>query len=186
MSKDDAAPPPTGRRKDGLPFAEGNTRNDGSYEVGRGRPPAAGQFRAGDGRSRGRRPKGAPNTDTELERELARKVTVRENGQERRVTKAHAVNLRLIENAMQKGQNRAIELILRRQEQIATRRMDEASRSRAVPDQDLLDRYLSERAAGLAIPAHLLGDPEPGTNTGAAQESSDRPDGSDGGTDGDV
>ena len=77
MSKDDTAPPRGGRRKDGLPFASGNTREDGSYEVGRGRPPASGQYRAGDGRQRGRRPKAGANADTDLERELARKVTIR-------------------------------------------------------------------------------------------------------------
>lgn len=54
-----------GRRQDGRPFAEGNVRDDGSYLVGKARPPQATRFAKGDGRPRGRRPKGTRNLATE-------------------------------------------------------------------------------------------------------------------------
>lgn len=100
-----------GRRKDGKPYKEGNTRDDGSFAVGRNRPPTEHRFKADDGRKRGKRPKGARNADTEFERELNRKVVIKEDGKTRKVTKSQAVDLRLIDNATRKGDNRAIEMV---------------------------------------------------------------------------
>src|SRR5688572_12524579 len=56
-----------------------NIGPDGQYIVGKGRPPAKSKFAVGDGRSRGRRPKGQKNFDTEFAEEANRKVTLREN-----------------------------------------------------------------------------------------------------------
>lgn len=78
--------------------------------MGRNRPPREGQFRAGDGRRRGRRPKGSTNADTFFEQELNRRTTVKESGAERKVTKGQVVDLRLIDNAS-KGDNRAIQMV---------------------------------------------------------------------------
>ena len=38
---DDAGKSPRGYRKNGLPYQDGNTRDDGSYDVGKNRPPPA-------------------------------------------------------------------------------------------------------------------------------------------------
>lgn len=119
MSGDDRDNPPGGRRSDGRPFKVGNTRDNGSYAVGRNRPPESGKFRAGDGRKRGKRRKGVRNTDTEFMSELSRKMTVREGGKERKVSKSQAVDLRLIDNATRKGDNKAIELVDARRRRIA-------------------------------------------------------------------
>ncbi|MFM7349379.1 MAG: DUF5681 domain-containing protein [Erythrobacter sp.] len=150
-----------GRRKDGLPYRDGNTREDGSYLVGRGRPQVKGQFASGDGRPRGRRAKGVRNADTEFMRELSRRIVLKESGGgERKVTKSHAVDLRLIQNAISKGDNRAIEMIDARRRRIAE--AGEASRRRhRLSDQAILEAYLRERADDLAIDPLLFGDPDP-------------------------
>lgn len=153
-----------GRRKDGRPYREDNIREDGSYEVGKGRPPASGQFTVGDGRKRGRRAKGVQNADTEFARELNRRMVVKENGVERKVTKSHAVDLRLIDNATRKGDNRAIEMVDQRRRRIAE--AAELNRHRHIQsDQAILEAYLRQRADELALDPELLGDPVHGNDT---------------------
>jgi hypothetical protein len=89
-------------------FKGSNVGPDGDYLVGKNRPPKRSQFAAGDGRKRGRRPKGQRNFDTEFQEEAARLVTLRENGKERRVTKLRSAIVRVFDNAGAKGQNQAI------------------------------------------------------------------------------
>lgn len=158
---DDGSKPLTGGRcRDGQPYRVGNTREDGSYAVGRNRPPESGKFAVGDGRRRGRRAKSVRNADTEFARELNRRMVVKENGVERKVTKSHAVDLRLIDNATRKGDNRAIEMVDARRRRIAE--ANEINRRRhTLSDQAILEAYLRERAADLAIGPALLGDPVP-------------------------
>ena len=88
-----------GRRKNGSPYKFGNTREVGSYRVGKNRTPPETRFQVGDGRRRGRRAKGVENADSFFERELARPITVRENGKDRKVTKGQSVDLRLIQGS---------------------------------------------------------------------------------------
>jgi hypothetical protein len=162
MSGGSEAPPPVhgGRRKDGKPYKEDNTREDGSYRVGRGRPPAETRFAENDGRKRGRRTKGLRNADTEFARELNRKMTIKENGVERKVSKSHAVDLRLIDNATRKGDNRAIEMVDQRRRRIAEA-AEHNRRHQTQSDQAILEAYLRERAEELKIDPKLLGDPAP-------------------------
>ena len=82
---------PVGTRKDGKPYSPDNTREDGSYEVGKNRPPAASQFAVGDGRKRGRRAKGTKNLMTEWREELDQKITINENGRALSITKRRAL-----------------------------------------------------------------------------------------------
>jgi hypothetical protein len=53
------------------PFKPGNIDAAGDYVVGKRRPPDSSKFRAGDGRQRGRRPKGTRNLKTDFGEELA-------------------------------------------------------------------------------------------------------------------
>ncbi|WP_417595930.1 DUF5681 domain-containing protein [Parasphingorhabdus sp.] len=167
MNGDDQDKPTSrqGRRKDGKPYKDGNVREDGSYETGRNRPPRQHRFAAGDGRKRGRRQKGVRNVDTEFERELRRKVTIKENGKERKVTKSHAVDLRLIDNATRKGDNRAIEMVDTRRRRIA----EKAQQNRhyhTLGDEEILTAWLRERAEELDVDPDLFGDPKPEADLG--------------------
>jgi hypothetical protein len=159
-NQDDDAGRKSGRRKDGKPYKAGNTRDDGSYREGKNRPPVKHQFRKDDGRKRGARPKGARNADTEFERELNRKVVIKEDGKVRKVTKSQAVDLRLIDNATRKGDNRAIEMVDTRRRRIAeSAQLNGAYHS--LRDIEILEAWIKERSAELNLDPALLGDPEP-------------------------
>ena len=92
-------------------YKHGNTNPDGSYRVGKGKPPESGKFRAGDGRDRGRRKKDTRNLATDFREELESKVTLKVDGKPRKVTKQRAVMMRLMDNAS-RGQNVAIKTIM--------------------------------------------------------------------------
>lgn len=157
---DDVPPLGSGRRKDGKPYKDGNTRPDGSYAVGKNRTPVPTRFAVDDGRKRGKREKGVKNADTEFARELNRKMTIKENGVERKVSKSQAVDLRLIDNATRKGDNKAIEMVDQRRRRIAEA-AEHNRRYHTLSDQQILETYLRERAEELAIDPELLGDPAP-------------------------
>lgn len=157
---EDTNRPPRGYCKNGQPYREGNTKEDGTYAVGRNRPPAETKFREDDGRKRGRRAKGVRNHDTEFAEELNRTMRVKENGKERRVSKGLAVDLRLIDNAANKGQNRAIELVEERRRRIVERNEANAH-YHSQSDRAIIRAYLDERKAEFAIDPELFGDPEP-------------------------
>jgi len=81
------------------------------YEVGYRKPPKTARFKAGtSGNPRGR-PKGSTNLATDLSAELNEQITVREGGQERRVTKQRALIKSLTAQALQ-GDVRATTALL--------------------------------------------------------------------------
>jgi Family of unknown function (DUF5681) len=63
----------------------------GEYDVGYRRPPEATRFKPGRSGNPKGRPKGSPNLATDLSAELGEQITVREGGQERRVSKQRAL-----------------------------------------------------------------------------------------------
>ncbi|RWI92136.1 DUF5681 domain-containing protein [Mesorhizobium sp.] len=80
--------------------------SDDDYEVGYGKPPKKSRFKPGrSGNPRGR-PKEIRSIGSELIAELRQKVTIRENGVERRITAASALAKSLVGRAL-KGDNRA-------------------------------------------------------------------------------
>lgn len=110
-----------------------NTTPDGDYIVGKGRPPESGKFRKGDGRKRGRRPKGTRNLATDFREELEGLVPVTVRGVTKMVTAQQAVLMRLIDNAM-KGQHTAIAAVLDHEQRLVApvkRREEEEQRKRA-------------------------------------------------------
>ena len=158
---DEDPPLPEGRRKDGKPYREGNTRADGSYCTGKNRPDKSKQFAKGDGRLRGRRPMGVPNNDTVFLEEYNRKITITEDGQKRRVTKGQASDIRLLNNAYSKGQNRAIELVDERRRRILEKREAETLDRTSLADTALIDAYIRQRSEELQDHGTVLGDPLP-------------------------
>ena len=140
-------------------FAEGNTDENGDYIVGKNRTPARTRFAVGDGRPRGRRPKGQRNFDTELLEELRRMVTVRENGRERRVSKLRSTIIRFVDNASSRGQNPAIALLVNNLIRIAEKDANQPDQQLDREDQALIDAWLLRRMIDLGASADE-GDPE--------------------------
>lgn len=101
-----------GRRQDGKPYKEGNTREDGSYKYGKNRPSPDHQFQVGDGRKRGVRTKNRKNLLTEWRDELDAKISVTEGGKTRKVTKRRALIKSKIDRGIKKS-DRAAEVALR-------------------------------------------------------------------------
>lgn len=75
-------------------------------------PPVNTRFKPGESGNPKGRPKGRKNLKTVLEKELARRVTVTENGKARKVTKRQVIVQRLVHDSM-KGQHKATDLVLR-------------------------------------------------------------------------
>jgi hypothetical protein len=86
------------------------------YEVGYKKPPRHTRFRQGRSGNPNGRPKQARNLLTDLHEELQQRITVREGGTERRISRQRAVVKRLLEKAL-KGElgavTRLFDLVLR-------------------------------------------------------------------------
>jgi hypothetical protein len=81
------------------------------YDVGYGKPPKAAQFKKGQSGNLRGRPKGSLNVATALERELNQRVTVKENGQSRTITKFEAAIKQLVNKAAS-GDGKAIQFLV--------------------------------------------------------------------------
>ena len=128
-----------GRRKDGKPYKDGNTREDGSYGIGKNRTPEHSRFAVNDGRKRGKRPKGARNFETDWEEELSKPVRVIRNGKSIKVSAHHAQVMKTLELAS-KGKERSQELVFRQAERVGERKRTASSKS----DDELIAAWLAE------------------------------------------
>lgn len=129
-----------------------------SYEIGYRRPPASGQFKKGaSGNAKGR-PKGSKNFITLLEKELAQKIVVNENGKKKSVTRLQAMVKRMVSGALQGDQKALLTLveILRRSGQFQP-----ADVQALVPDNyaEILDAYVQARQKkGAKAPSSSTGE----------------------------
>lgn len=128
------------------PYAPGNTREDGSYKVGKNRTPEHTRYAPGDGRRRGRRAKGVRNFDTEFEEESRRRITLREGNNVRKVSKRQATIIKTFDNALTKGDTRAASLIFSQSIRIGDQRSARGSEL-APQDDEELNAWLHERLA---------------------------------------
>ncbi len=131
-----------GRRKDGKPFKDGNTREDGTYDVGKGRTPQATRFAEGDGRTRGKRGKGVKNYDTDWDKELNKTVTLKVNGEPKRMS-AHRAQVKVTMDAGAKGNIKAQQIIYDKAEKVAAAK---AQRS-VYSDEGIIEAWLAQRLA---------------------------------------
>ena len=132
-----------GRRKDGKPYKSNNTRPDGSYAVGDRRTPEHTRFASGDGRKRGRRPKGQKNFDTDWEEELTKSVVIVENGKRKRTT-AHRAQVKRTMERGGKGDHRAQQTIYQRADRLRERTETRSSLS----DPELIRAWLVHQQMG--------------------------------------
>ena len=84
---------------------------DRPYAVGKGKPPEHSRFGKGQPTDRGGRRKGSKNADTLLSEALDQKVSITENGKERRITKLQASIMQVVNQAA-KGDLRAFGIII--------------------------------------------------------------------------
>ncbi len=129
-----------GRRKDGKPFKDGNTREDGSYDVGKGRTPVATRFAEGDGRKRGRRGKGVKNFDTDWEKELNKTVTLKVNGEPKRMS-AHRAQVKLTMDAGAQGHIKAQQIIYDKADRVAAAKTERSVYS----DDGIVEAWYAQR-----------------------------------------
>jgi hypothetical protein len=117
-----------------------------AYEVGRGRPPRATQFKPGRSGNPAGRKKGSRNLKTILRRVMESEIEVSENGRKRRVPVVEALILRLVQEGL-RGQLRALDSALDRYEQHVD---DGPERQEELPEEDLalLERLMGTRARG--------------------------------------
>jgi hypothetical protein len=120
--------------------------SDQSYVVGKGKPPEAGKFRVGDGRPRGRRPKGTRNLATDFAEEMANKVTVLVNGEPMRVSRQKSLVMRLLD-AASKGQITALQMAFFYGLQFAEAARRESSGGVGDSDQTVVDAFIMRRLA---------------------------------------
>lgn len=156
-----------GRRKNGAPYRKDNTREDGSYRVGKNRTPEHTRFAVGDGRRRGKRPKGSRNFDKDWENELTRRVRITRDGKEVRVSAHHAQVMTAMALAS-KGRERSQELVFRKAVEVAEHKRTAQSRG----DDELIAEWLAQQAGGPDEP-QIVGDDAPETENSQESEASD-------------
>jgi len=81
------------------------------YEVGYGKPPKATQFQKGRSGNPKGRPKGSQNKGSIVRNIMDRKVTVRENGKERKITVFEALVEKMVAKALNGSMNDQIKLV---------------------------------------------------------------------------
>lgn len=81
-------------------------KNEDDYEVGYGKPPRHSQFQPGQSGNPAGRPPGRKNLATMARAALHEEITVMENGKSKKITKAQAAIMQMINGAL-KGDLRA-------------------------------------------------------------------------------
>lgn len=115
------------------------------YSVGYGKPPREHQFRKGDGRKRGRRPKGTQNVKTLIRQEHARIVRLR--SKDGSVKKRSAIAALIQQEVAEAFENvkvraRQIELAMRLDAEEEARAASSGGETMRQEDEAILARYL--------------------------------------------
>lgn len=118
-------------------------------EVGYGKPPQRTRFRKGRSGNPSGRPKGVRNLKTDLQEELQEKVTVREGGRERRLTKQRLFLKQLVEKAA-KGDQRAIDKLLQHASRMLDDEQPSAPSAPLSPEEEEVMAALQRRFLGPA------------------------------------
>ena len=118
-----------------------------AYEVGYGKPPEKTRFRPGRSGNPHWRPKKPKSIQERFERELARKVAVREDGRVRKIPKIDLWVRRVIADAIQGSHQSSrilIEMRSANDEEIAKGIAEQNIEELNVEDRAILDRHLAQ------------------------------------------
>jgi Family of unknown function (DUF5681) len=121
------------------------------YKIGYCRPPRSTQFKAGTSGNRRGRPKGMKSVAKLLEEALSRRVTIQENGRERKM-RAQDVIIRGLVNDAARRDSRALKLLFALIDRYGItneREIDLATLN--ADDQNLIDSYLSRHTQSLEM-----------------------------------
>jgi len=132
-------------------------RAGASYEVGYGRPPKETRFRPGrSGNPRGR-PKKPKSIRERFERELARKVAVREDGRVKKIPKIDLWVRRVIADAI-KGAHQASRILIEMRsasdDEIAQGITEQTIEELTDEDRAILDRHLAQLTTDAGTAEH--------------------------------
>jgi hypothetical protein len=132
-----------------------------AYEIGYRRPPASGQFKKGASGNPKGRPKGSSNFLTLLDKELAQKIVVTENGRKKTLTRLQAMVKRMVAGALQGDQKQLLALveILRRTGSFEPEQVDDL-----LPGdyEAILDAYVETRRGSSRKASSIDADGTPG------------------------
>lgn len=126
----------------------GKEQKRADYEVGYGKPPISTRFKRGKSGNPAGRPKGASSVSAIVQKHLAEKLDVIENGRPRRMSKLEVVIKTVLAKAA-KGDVRATEMLIKLCQKAEG---DAASRPQVQEltegDDSIIDRYLALRREG--------------------------------------
>jgi hypothetical protein len=112
----------------------------GHYKVGYGKPPKTKQFKRGRSGNPKGRPKGNRNLATDLADELGEKISVREDGRSRRISKQRALIKSLMARALQ-GDIRATAAMLALYARVITEPPDNSNDAIEADELEILRRF---------------------------------------------
>jgi hypothetical protein len=114
-----------------------------SYKVGYGKPPKATQFKRGRSGNPNGRPRGTHKLATDLAAELGERITVREDGRSRRISKQRALIKSLMARALQ-GDVRATAAMLALYARVITEPPEEHDNEIQADELQILRRFAPE------------------------------------------
>lgn len=112
------------------------------YAIGYAKPPGHSQFRKGQSGNPKGRPKGARNLKAELMEELQEKITIREDGTPKRLSKLRVLIKTLFGDAI-KGNARAAQILLDQMRVLDTETTPDTETDLSAMDRVILERMVS-------------------------------------------
>jgi Family of unknown function (DUF5681) len=136
---------PGGDKTDG---AQPGGEMPNSEPPGFGQPPRRGRFKKGVSGNPGGRPKGSRNLKTDLGKMLKKRITVREDGEVRKITQQEAILLGLFNQALKgdaKARNSILAMCMKYDPPKQETETDQREEGISDSDQAILDDYVRRR-----------------------------------------